>query len=617
MKRNAIYKQYTCSKCGKVYTSARCYRDSAGEVVCLDCKREDDHSLGKSKTFTSKTYTCSHCGKIVTSMKVYRDKSGNPVCYECKKSEDSTYRSPELKTYTCFHCGKTVESRNVHRDEHGQPVCFDCKSSYTCTKCGTEYHNSHPIYNSLGEVVCLECKRLEDPTYGVQQSKTYTCSNCGKTFTSKKTLRYEGQVVCPDCMRFLNPSFGVKEEKNHVCSVCGKEFSSKFTYYLDGKVVCLECKQKADPSFFQHPVDQEKVRASRNSTERVQAIISEQSARFDCLGTYLNEESETVFKFRCKQCGTEFEKDIRDLQLGKYVCCSNEKCSAGHSKSEIDLRNYVRYLLKDDSISSIKGLIRNDRGNPVELDIYIPSRKLAIEYDGLYWHKDVNNSYKFDECKKLGIRLIQIFDFEWCGESHELVESYLRSTFGIFEHKVGARTCEIRPVTSPDYKDFVINNHLQGYIPASVRLGLYYKDELVQLVSFGKSRFDDSEWELLRECSKKGWKILGGKEKLIKNFIDTYKPKSLISYCDKSKFSGNSYLKCGFVLDSCTPWNYCYVKYDCGMKVLNRVSAQKFKLKKLLGADNFDPSLTASQNMSNNGWTRFTTLGTYKFVYRG
>lgn len=75
--------------------------------------------------------------------------------------------------------------------------------------------------------------------------------------------------------------------------------------------------------------------------------------------------------------------------------------------------------------------------------------------------------------------------------------------------------------------------------------------------------------------------------------------------------------KCGFVLDSCTPWNYYYVKYNSGMKVLNRVSAQKFKLKKLLGADNFDPSLTASQNMSNNGWTRFTTLGIYKFVYRG
>lgn len=64
MKRNAIYKQYTCSKCGKVYTSARCYRDSAGEAVCLDCKREDDHSLGKSKTFTSGTYTCSNCGKL-------------------------------------------------------------------------------------------------------------------------------------------------------------------------------------------------------------------------------------------------------------------------------------------------------------------------------------------------------------------------------------------------------------------------------------------------------------------------------------------------------------------------------------------------------------------------
>lgn len=52
----------------------------------------------------------------------------------------------------------------------------------------------------------------------------------------------------------------------------------------------------------------------------------------------------------------------------------------------------------------------NDRNvlKPAELDIYVPGKKLAIEYDGMYWHSDEfkNASYhvkKTDDCEKAGI----------------------------------------------------------------------------------------------------------------------------------------------------------------------------------------------------------------------
>ena len=56
--------------------------------------------------------------------------------------------------------------------------------------------------------------------------------------------------------------------------------------------------------------------------------------------------------------------------------------------------------------------------NPKELDIYIPDLKLAIEYNGTYWHAEErqNNIYihreKSISCHNLNIRLIHIFEFE-------------------------------------------------------------------------------------------------------------------------------------------------------------------------------------------------------------
>ena len=49
----------------------------------------------------------------------------------------------------------------------------------------------------------------------------------------------------------------------------------------------------------------------------------------------------------------------------------------------------------------------NDQG--FEIDIYIPSIKIGIEYDGQKWHKNIENDIRKNmKCKKNGIRLIRI-----------------------------------------------------------------------------------------------------------------------------------------------------------------------------------------------------------------
>ena len=126
--------------------------------------------------------------------------------------------------------------------------------------------------------------------------------------------------------------------------------------------------------------------------------------------------------------------------------------------------------------------------------------------------------------------------------------------------RIYARNCEVRKITNKEANTFLDTYHKQkGLMSASYCYGLFYKDELVQVETFGFPRIEKQngtiwhDWELLRECSKKDYYILGGKSKLLKAFENEVHPLSLLSYCNTTAgFDGSSYAACGFHLDSTT-----------------------------------------------------------------
>ena len=238
---------------------------------------------------------------------------------------------------------------------------------------------------------------------------------------------------------------------------------------------------------------------------------------------------------------TTIGQKIIEFDLKEYISYFDIK-----STKEFDLRNYIYSLndsfLKESCWTELDGK---------EIDIYSPSLKLGIEYNGNYWHSELYKSPNYHQEKSLlakekGIQLVHIFEYEWINKQ-EILESLIKSKLGIFEKKIPARKCIIKELQNKEYQDFCNKNHLQGECGAKVKLGLFYKDELIQVMSFGVPRFTNKyEWEIIRECSKLGYIILGGKERLWKYFVKNYNPKDCISYCDFSKFTGNSYLKLGF-----------------------------------------------------------------------
>ena len=257
----------------------------------------------------------------------------------------------------------------------------------------------------------------------------------------------------------------------------------------------------------------------------------------------------------------------------------------------------------------------NDRTliKPLELDIYIPDKNIAIECNGLYWHSTniVYKSYhlnKTELCLEQNIRLIHIFEDEW-NNHKDICKSIIASALGIYNEKIYARNCIIKDVSVNEAKEFLNNNHIQGYVNSSYRLGLYYNNELVQIITIGKSRYKKDEYELLRMCTKLNTQVIGGFSKLMK-----HQPYNCIhSYIDRSKFNGNSYYKSNFIFEDYTPPSYYYWSFLTNK--LNRLSCQKSKLPKLLG-DKFDNSKTEIQNMIDAGFYQIYDSGNIKVVYK-
>ena len=315
-------------------------------------------------------------------------------------------------------------------------------------------------------------------------------------------------------------------------------------------------------------------------------------------------------KLKCMNCGYEWDRDLKQNPLVnsvRSVYCP--KCTKFASKAEKDLLFYIKSLYSGIILTNDRKLIK-----PKEIDIYLPEKKLAFEFDGTYWHSDVCKpiNYHIDKtrlCNKKKVRLIHIFEHEWMF-NQEKIKNLIKSALGIFDVRLYARKCNIQPISSLEYKQFLEAYHLQGSVNSSIRYGLFYKDELVSVIGFGKSRFKKGEVELHRYCVKAGYQIVGGFSKLIKHACKDASISEFISYIDLAHFSGRGYKKAGFKLVEVTSPSYIYIRGD---EIKSRMQCQKHKLEAFL--ESFDPAKSEYENMLLNDWDRVYDCGNLKVKY--
>lgn len=296
-----------------------------------------------------------------------------------------------------------------------------------------------------------------------------------------------------------------------------------------------------------------------------------------------------------------YNKDIEKIY--EYKDLSRDKQT---SFFEREILEYIYSIYKGEITDRNRSIIA-----PKELDIFIPEKKVAIEFNGLYWHSEifVEKDYHFNktqECNKKGIRLLHIFEDEWIFKK-DICKSLIASALGVYKEKIYARECIIKSISSSIAKEFLNQNHIQGYIKSKYNFGLFYNDNLIQVISIGQSRFKKDETELLRMATLLNTQVIGGFSKLLNYAMKYLSISELYSYIDKRLFNGKGYESCGFKKISESKPSYFYIK---GMKRENRMKYQKHKLKNLF--ENFDENLTEKENMLNNGYHLIYDSGTIK-----
>lgn len=185
-------------------------------------------------------------------------------------------------------------------------------------------------------------------------------------------------------------------------------------------------------------------------------------------------------------------------------------------------------------------------------DLHLVGYNILIEINPTYTHSLIPPHYRKDDfpidyhiektkiANSAGFRCIHVFDWD--------DKSKILDILSMNKQPVYARKCELRAIDHKEADAFEDLYHLQGKCRGQTCCyGLYYNNDLVSVMTFGAPRWNRAyEYELLRLCSRSDIKVIGGAERMLKRFIQDHHPKSIISYCDISKFSGDVYTRIGF-----------------------------------------------------------------------
>jgi hypothetical protein len=287
------------------------------------------------------------------------------------------------------------------------------------------------------------------------------------------------------------------------------------------------------------------------SEEEAKKRIEEYSDKFEYVASISTADrpykllSRDLLQLRCKQCGNVVEKTYKMLRLTP-ICF---KCNPTGSKEQLALFDFVRSLCAD-AVSSDRTVIK-----PQELDIYVPSKKFAIEYNGLYWHssKVIIDNYHTEKtavCASNDINLLHIFSDEW-DNKREIVKSVIRNRLGLSTTKVFARKCALEQVSNDERRAFFDSTHLDGDANATIAWKLTLNGEPVAMLSLRRAFHEKyrDHIELCRFSTALNTSVVGGLGKLLKVALEWTKANNyngIMTYVDTRFGDGHGYLTVGF-----------------------------------------------------------------------
>ena len=332
----------------------------------------------------------------------------------------------------------------------------------------------------------------------IKDNKTITMfhSVCGQTYETTPHAFTTGGVRCKICS-----SYTTERYKKEVFDLVGDEYTVIGEYVnADTKVrmkhnICGKDDLYITPHCFKQGTRCKDCRikdATLTQEEFEKQVFDQVGDEYTVIGKYIN--SNVKIKMRHNTCGNEYEVLPHHFTSKKSRCadCSLIK---GYSNGEKEIMDFIKSIYNGEITENNRTIL-----NGKELDIYIPDRNLAIEFDGLYWHCEKNISdkdyhlNKTVNCRLQNIRLIHIFEDEW-NFKQNIVKSKIKHILGCNNNtKIRASKCYIEELDSTTKNQFLNENHIQGEDKANIKLGLWYpindeEEQLVAVMTFCKPRF--------------------------------------------------------------------------------------------------------------------------------
>jgi hypothetical protein len=434
----------------------------------------------EADTFKEKCYIynfgknniCSVSGK---ETKFISYKCGYQTYYGNKEAtigiKDKRYdsiRKAFLKKYGVEHYSQTQEYRNrrkeLHNSGHYDYVEINKKVKNTKLE---KYGNSNYVNIEKNKQTKLE--KYGDENYNNREKNKQTClekygvSNYSKTEKSRKELSRR-------CKEGLQ-GFGGKKYKQFLKNKGIENISQ-----------CPNVSLKKSNKKLKESYDNI-IKLAKNKNIELQFKLN------DYVGQYKGDLGWIEYEFKCLKCNNVFLKSINNLS--EFGCLKCEPKPFKRSKPQYELQQYIESIYDGKVLSNKKSFIP-----PYEIDICIPDKKICIEFDGVFYHSEVNGqvdrNYHLMKTKlvdDIDMRLIHIFDNEWYLKK-DIVKSFIYNLLNGYKYRIFARKCIIKEISSIECNKFLNINHLQGSDNSSIRLGLYYENELVSVMTFGKTRFN-------------------------------------------------------------------------------------------------------------------------------
>jgi hypothetical protein len=536
---------------------------------------------------------------------------------------------------------------------------------------GGKYDYSQVVYHKLIEPVKIVC-----PKHGIFEQSPHAhlkgqgCPLCGvesrvskRTYNNEKFIK-KAREIHGDKYDYSKVEYVNSHTK--VCIICPEhgEFWQEAGYHLNGEG-CPTCAKIANDK--KNTMTQEEfirrareIHGDKYDYSKVEYINSQTKVCIICPihGEFWQLPTHHLMGHGCRKCGDErrgknriksTEEFIRnakkihgdkyDYSKVEYVSCHTPVtilckkhgefkqkpsdhlngngcplCGYNMSLAEQDIFELCKSCLGEENVlQRVRNVIP-----PQELDIYIPSLKIAIEYNGLRWHSEEfgkDRQYhlsKMKKCNELGIRLIQIFEDEWILHK-DMVISKIRHLLGADNlPKIMARKCVIKEIDKKQSNTFLDENHIQGMSKASVYLGAYYQDKLIGVMTFKKET--GNSWELNRFATDNNYICNGVGGKLFTYFVRHYNPSKIKSFADKrwTINENNLYTSIGFVKEKDTPPDYRYVKVSESMMRIHKFNFRKQVLHRKYG---LPLSLTESEMTKQLGYFKIWDCGLIKYVW--